>query len=89
MNIDSIKYDLITLIIDHSKEQGLSQKQLAELLGTSKTIISTIFNYHLDKISIDMLIKLANSLAIEMNRELTITVKMRKFHEKLPNVLQM
>lgn len=52
-----LKSQLVILIVSKHREDGITQKELADKLGVSQPRISNLFNGRLDKFSIDMLLK--------------------------------
>ena len=60
----STKNTIIELIIKSRKRQSLSQKELAEMLGTTQSVISRIENGVSRRVTLDYLIKVASALGI-------------------------
>ncbi len=66
---DKVKYDIIAQLINERAKQNLSQKELAEKIGTKQTSISRFENGNTNA-SLDFLIKIANSLGKKLEIKL-------------------
>ena len=60
----STKNKIIASIVKARKKQSLSQKELAEMLGTTQSVISRIENGTSRKITLDYLMKVVTILGI-------------------------
>lgn len=69
---DSLKLRLIDAIVTQMEAKGWSQKEVAVLLNTTQPRISNLFNYHLEKFSLDTLFKYVYLLDIEVNIDIKI-----------------
>jgi predicted XRE-type DNA-binding protein len=53
---DQVKYSLCEQFVIYLQVKQLTQRQLAEKLGTTEARVSEIVHYHLNKVTIDRLI---------------------------------
>ncbi|MBL6992017.1 MAG: helix-turn-helix transcriptional regulator [Bacteriovoracaceae bacterium] len=60
----SVKNKIIAKIVKSRKKQGLSQGELAEMLGTTQSVISRIENGTTRHITIDYLMKIVTVLGV-------------------------
>ena len=58
------KNNIIATIVKARKKQGLSQKELAEMLGTTQSVISRIENGLSKNITLDYLMKIICALGL-------------------------
>ncbi|MCW5824240.1 MAG: helix-turn-helix domain-containing protein [Cyanobacteria bacterium TGS_CYA1] len=72
------------LIFDYREEAGLTQKQLAELVGTTQSVISRLEDADYDGHSLTMLERIANAL----NRKLSIDMEDEKPAQELHHAFQ-
>lgn len=56
---------LIDAIIAHAAVEGLTQKKLAEVLQTSQPRVSNMFNWAIEKFSLDALLRYVYTLGIQ------------------------
>jgi len=66
----STKNRIILKIVETRQKQGISQKDLAELVGTTQSVISRIENGSSKHITIDYLMRIA--LALGVNSKITL-----------------
>lgn len=60
----STKNKIIASIVESRKAQGISQQELAELIGTTQSVVSRIENGTSRHITIDYLMRIATALHI-------------------------
>jgi len=70
LEAERVNAEIAKTIYDLRKEAGLTQKELAELIGTTQSVISRLEDADYDGHSLSMLSKIARSL----NRRLTVTM---------------
>lgn len=68
--IDILKMRLIRTMEGHATQKGWSQKELAVMLGTNQPRVSNMFNYQIDKFSLDTLFKYVYDLDIKVEVQL-------------------
>ncbi len=54
--LDRAKYDVCEQILVFMKKKKMTQRELAEVLGTSETRVSEIIHYRIQKFTLDRLI---------------------------------
>lgn len=65
MTVEQIKRQIALKIREYATQESLTQKDIAELTGTSQPRVSRIFNLKLDKITLDSLFDMLQNLSIE------------------------
>lgn len=55
--VDRIKYDLCQKFVKYCIEHDVTQRELAQLLDVSESRVSEIVHYHIDKLTLDRLIR--------------------------------
>lgn len=60
--VDKIKFELCQSFVSYMNETNTEQKELAELLGIDKSVMSKITHYHIDVFTIDRLVRLLSKL---------------------------
>ena len=70
LEAERINADMARMIYDRRKEAGLTQKQLAELVGTTQSVISRLEDADYQGHSLSML----NQIAQALNQRLSVTM---------------
>lgn len=52
------KYDLCEHFIIYHREEGITQREMAERLGVTESRVSEILHYHIERFTIDKLLEL-------------------------------
>ena len=60
--VDKIKYQICKEFVIYKNASKITQKALAEKIGTDEAIMSKILHYNIDEFTIDRLIKLLTAL---------------------------
>lgn len=63
--IARIKREAALKIRSYATQEGLTQKDVADLTDTTQSRVSRIFNLRLEKITLDSLFKMLQNLSIE------------------------
>jgi predicted XRE-type DNA-binding protein len=58
--VDKIKFSICREILKYKMKNELTQRQLAEQLGENESLISKVVHYHIDRFTIDRLLKYLN-----------------------------
>ncbi|MCB9093385.1 MAG: XRE family transcriptional regulator [Halobacteriovoraceae bacterium] len=53
---ERMKYDLCQNFVIYLQESGITQRELAQKLGVSETVVSRILHYHIEDFTIDRLV---------------------------------
>lgn len=63
--VNKLKRQIAIKIRDYAAQEGLTQKDVADLTDTTQSRVSLIFNMRLEKITLDSLFKMLQNLSIE------------------------
>ena len=55
--LDKSKYELCKQFVKHCQEHGITQRQLAAMIGANESRVSEIVHYHIHKLTLDRLVK--------------------------------
>lgn len=72
--VQRMKYDLCQKFVIYLEESGLSQRELAQKLKVSETIVSRLLHYHIEDFTIDRLINYTEILFLNAKFRLDIAV---------------
>lgn len=77
LKVYKAKSALMILIVEHKRDNNLTQKQIAKICGVTQPRISSIINARFDLLSIDGLMRIALKLGIKVG------VSVSDDHERL------
>jgi predicted XRE-type DNA-binding protein len=60
--VDKVKYQICKEFVVYKNSQKMTQKALAEKVGTDEALMSKILHYHIDEFTIDRLMKFLSAL---------------------------
>lgn len=66
LKIYKIKSALMILIVEHKRDNGMTQKQMAKICEVSQPRMSNVFNSRFDLVSIDSLVRMSIKLGIDV-----------------------
>ncbi len=72
--VQRMKYDLCQKFVIYLEESGISQRELAQKLKVSETIVSRLLHYHIEDFTIDRLINYTEILFLNAKFRLDIAV---------------
>lgn len=61
-SVDRVKYDLCAHFVIFRQEKGMTQRELAKLIGVTESRVSEILHYHIGRFTIDKLLSLLTKL---------------------------
>lgn len=84
LQIERVNADVAQMIYDHRKQAGLTQKKLAELIGTTQSVISRLEDSDYDGHSLSMLSRIAEALNQPLSVQITSGQKNQKISDIFP-----